>query len=54
MSTKAWVTVCVLIGSIIGGYLPVLWGYSAFSMTSLITSAIGGIVGIWIGLKLGN
>ncbi|MEK9207247.1 MAG: hypothetical protein AAB922_02115 [Patescibacteria group bacterium] len=51
MSTKAWVTIWVLAGSIIGGYVPVIFGVSAFSFTSLLTSAIGGIIGVFIGIK---
>lgn len=44
----------MIIGSIIGGYIPVLFGASALSMWGLLTGAIGGVIGIWIGLKLGD
>jgi hypothetical protein len=54
MSTKSWVTLLVIIGSIIGGYIPTLFGVSILSLWGLIASAIGGIIGIWIGLKLGD
>ena len=54
MSTKAYVTLLVFIGSIIGGYIPTFFGVSVFSFWGVITSAIGGIIGIWIGLKLGD
>lgn len=40
------------VGSAIGGYLPILWGGSAFSMSSVILTAVGGIAGIWLGFKL--
>jgi hypothetical protein len=52
MSPKATVTITVFIGSIIGGYIPVLLGMSFLSMWGLVTSAIGGIIGIWIGMKI--
>jgi uncharacterized membrane protein YeaQ/YmgE (transglycosylase-associated protein family) len=42
----------MIIGSIIGGYLPSLWGENFLSYWGIITSALGGIVGIYIGFKL--
>lgn len=42
----------VLVGSTVGGYLPVLWGSSSFSITSLLFGAIGGVAGIWVGIRL--
>lgn len=41
-------------GSLIGGYLPLLWGGSVFSMSSIFLSAVGGFFGIWVGYKLGS
>ncbi len=40
------------VGSLIGGYLPVLFGVDSFSFTSLLTSGAGGILGIWLAYKL--
>jgi hypothetical protein len=42
----------VLVGSTLGGYLPVLWGSSSFSVTSLVFGALGGIAGVWVGVRL--
>ncbi len=42
------------VGSALGSYLPVLWGESVFSMTSVLLSAVGGIFGIWLGYKVGR
>jgi hypothetical protein len=42
----------VVVGSTIGGYLPVLWGSSSFSVTSLLFGALGGIAGVWVGVRL--
>lgn len=42
------------IGGTVGAYVPMLWGDSGFSMSSVIFSGVGGILGIWIGFKLGN
>jgi predicted MFS family arabinose efflux permease len=44
----------IFVGSTIGGLIPELWHASAFSYTSVLFSGIGGLAGLWIGLKLGN
>lgn len=54
MGTKTLVTIGMIVGSIIGGYLPMLFGISAFSYTAVLTSGIGSIIGIWIGYKIGE
>lgn len=41
----------MVIGSIAGGYIPVLFGAGIFSYYSLIGNAIGGIAGIYLGYK---
>jgi len=52
MSMKSWVWLGVFVGSTAGGFVPYIWGESAFSMTALFTSFLGGIIGIWAGYKL--
>ena len=52
MTKKSMIMLAMAIGSTIGAYIPVIFGASAFSMTSLITAAIGGLVGIWIAFKI--
>lgn len=42
------------VGSTIGGYIPALWGAGFFSFSSVILTAVGGILGIWLGYKLSN
>jgi len=44
--------ICVTVGLLGGGYVPVLWGASDFSLWSVVFSALGGIAGLWLGLKL--
>jgi len=44
----------MVIGSAIGGYLPILFGASWLSLWSLLGNAIGGVIGIWVGFKLYN
>lgn len=52
MDSKKIIWLGMTIGLFLGGFLPVLWGASEFSFSSVIFSAIGGIVGIYIGFKL--
>ena len=46
------VYLCGLIGMFVGGYLPMLWGASSLSLASLAFSAIGGVAGVWCGVRL--
>jgi len=54
MSAKFLVFLGMTIGSIIGGYIPTLWGAGLISYSSVLFSGIGAIIGVWIGFKLGN
>ena len=40
------------IGSYAGSYLPVIWGGSVFSVTSILLGAVGGFAGIWAGYRV--
>ncbi len=40
------------VGSVAGGYLPMLWGGSMLSLTSILLGVLGGILGIWFGYKV--
>lgn len=51
---KKIVMLGMIFGSTIGGYLPTLFGVSAFSLFSIIGGAVGGILGIWLTFKLLN
>jgi len=42
----------MIVGSIIGGYLPALFGVSVFSVISILTGALGDLIGIYIAYKL--
>lgn len=51
---KFFIMLGMIVGSTIGGYAPMLFGAGIFSVTSIITSAVGGLLGIYIGFKLGE
>ncbi len=36
----------------IGGAIPVMLGYSMFSLISVLATTLGGIFGIWLGLQI--
>ncbi len=38
-------------GGIIGGYIPIALGAGTFSLFSILSSFIGGILGIWLSFK---
>jgi hypothetical protein len=54
MSRKSLVMLGLLIGSVIGGYVPVLFDQSFFSTWSIIGNTLGGLLGIFIAYKLSS
>jgi len=42
----------MVVGSTVGAYLPMLWGGSLFSFTSIILTVVGGFLGTWGAYKL--
>ena len=36
----------------VGGYVPMLWGASSFSLSSLLFGVIGAVAGIWAGVRI--
>ena len=41
-------------GMTIGGFVPELWGAGAFSVSSLLVGALGGVAGVWLGARLAD
>lgn len=54
MSGKSFTMLGMVIGSSIGGYVPVMMGVSIFSAWSIVGSVIGGIIGVYVGYKFGD
>jgi len=46
--------ICVLLGGIVGGYVPVLWGASSLGAQSLLFGAIGSIAGVFAGARISD
>ena len=54
MSKKTLIWSGLTVGSAVGGYLPALWGGDLISLASVMLSAAGGGVGIWLGYRFGE
>ncbi len=54
MNSKSLIWIGMVVGSAIGGYIPLLWGGSLLSMSSIFLTAIGGLAGIYLGFRIAN
>jgi len=54
MNMKTFIWGGMFAGSGMGSVLPLLWGDSALSMSSIILTFVGGILGIWAGYSFGK
>ena len=48
MSSKKTYYIAAFVGSMIGAYIPRLWGAGSFTFSSVLFSGLGGIAGIII------
>jgi hypothetical protein len=51
---KSVIGLCAGFGTVVGSYVPVLWGASSFSVTSLLFGVVGGAAGIWLGIRVSD
>ena len=49
---RSMIGLCILVGSTVGGFVPALWGASAFGLTSLLMATVGGVAGVFVGARL--
>ena len=54
MSRKTLIWIGTLVGSTVGSLIPLLWGASEFSFSSIILGGVGAIACIYLGFKLGE
>ena len=52
MPTKFLIYSGMMIGSLIGGYIPTFFGVNMLSIIPIFTSSLGAVVGVYIGYKL--
>jgi hypothetical protein len=51
---RSVIGLCATFGTIAGGYVPSLWGSGSFSLSSVVFAALGGVAGIWLGVRLSS
>jgi uncharacterized membrane protein YeaQ/YmgE (transglycosylase-associated protein family) len=51
---RSVIGLCGGFGTVVGGYVPELWGASGFSLTSLLFGLVGGVVGVWLGFRFAD
>ena len=51
---KSVIGLCAGFGTIVGGYVPVLWGASSFSLVSFVFGFAGGVAGVWLGVRVSD
>lgn len=50
---KSLLVISATVGSLIGAYLPNIWGDgNGLGLSSILFGGLGGIMGIWLGWKL--
>ncbi len=54
MERKKLVMVGTMVGGYAGSYIPALWDVGGFSMWGIFFGAIGSLIGIWLGFRLGE
>lgn len=45
---------CAMLGGTVGGFVPEIWGASSFSLASLVFGVLGGIAGVWFGVRIAD
>jgi uncharacterized membrane protein YeaQ/YmgE (transglycosylase-associated protein family) len=54
MDTRHLIWIGVIVGGVVGGWIPTLWGAPSLSMSGIVGSTIGGLVGIYVGAKIAS
>jgi hypothetical protein len=54
MGKKTLIWAGMLIGSTIGSIIPSIWGAGMFSVSSVLGTGIGALLGIWVAYKLSD
>jgi hypothetical protein len=54
MGSRSVIGLCGGFGSIVGSYVPVLWGASSLSMVSFLFGIFGAAAGVWAGIRIAD
>jgi len=49
---RSTIMMCATFGMLIGGFVPALWGASSLGLESLLFSGLGGVVGVFAGIRI--
>jgi hypothetical protein len=49
---RSAIGMCATFGMILGGFAPEMWGAGSLSLQSLVFSGLGGVAGIWAGIRI--
>ncbi|MEI8327996.1 MAG: hypothetical protein WCG02_02560 [Candidatus Taylorbacteria bacterium] len=52
MFTRPLIYLGLFVGSTIGSFIPTIWGAGFFSLSSIICSMFGAMIGMWAGYRL--
>jgi hypothetical protein len=51
---RSVIGLCAGFGCFVGGYVPSLWGAGSFSLASVLFGGLGGIAGVWLGIRISD
>jgi hypothetical protein len=54
MSSKSAIWIGMFIDSTLGGFIPELWGAGFLSFSFILSTAVFGILGIYLGFRMSN
>jgi len=54
MSKKTIISIMAGVGMTLGSMVPMLWNGDLLGGMSILLGLVGGIVGVWLGVKIGN
>jgi hypothetical protein len=49
---RSVIGMCAALGTVVGGFIPILWGASSLGLESLLFSGIGGVAGVFAGMRI--
>jgi len=52
MQPRTLMWLFVLVGSVVGGYIPTLWGANLFSFSSIFFSTLCAFGGLWLAFQI--
>ena len=51
---RSLISLCAIMGTVVGGFVPALWGNNGIGLAGVLCAALGGIAGVWLGVRLSD